>query len=194
MVKKRFRPAAAMTDPPSPADEASLRDFAAAFPEPFAHLRHWGERLMYGASCFALGERELIAGFVSGLNACHYCHGTHAEVVANHGVDPALLAELLDDPERAAIDDRWRPLLAYLRKLTLSPSRVTRGDVAAALDAGWSEQAVVDAALVCAYFNPLNRVVDGVGFKRDAAYYRAAGECLAAEARTGQARFADEGA
>ena len=37
--------------------------------------------------------------------------------------------------------------------------------------------------LVCAYFNLLNRVVDGVGLSRDDAYYRAAGERLAAEAR-----------
>ena len=56
------------------------------------------------------------------------------------------------------------------------------------------KQAVVDAALVCAYFNLLNRIVDGVGIERDAAYYRTAGERLAAEARAGRARFADEGA
>jgi uncharacterized peroxidase-related enzyme len=181
-----------MSHLPSLADDASLPDFTAAFPEPFARLRDWGERLMYGASSFTLGERELIAGFVSGLNACGYCHGTHAAVAANHGIDPALLAALLDDPDKAAIDDRWRPLFAYLRKLTLHPSRVTRGDVATALDAGWSEQAVVDAALVCAYFNMLNRVVDGVGIERDSAYYRESGARLAAEARAGQARFANE--
>ena len=194
LVEKRFRPEAAMAHLPSSADEASLGDFAAAFPEPLARLRDWGERLMYGASSFTLGERELIAGFVSDLNACDYCHGTHAEVAANHGIDPTLLKALLDDADNAAIDDRWRPLLAYLRKLALSPRRVTRGDVTAALDAGWSEQAVVDAALVCAYFNLLNRVVDGVGIERDAAYYRTAGERLAAEAQAGRARFADEGA
>jgi AhpD family alkylhydroperoxidase len=39
-----------------------------------------------GPSPFTVAERELIAAYVSGLNACGYCHGIHRVTADAFGV------------------------------------------------------------------------------------------------------------
>jgi len=109
------------------------------------------------------GERELIAAFVSGVNSCRYCHGAHSLVARAFGVDEAALATSLDDIAVAPIDARLKPILRYVRKLTETPSRMTAVDAAAVYDAGWSDEALLHAIAVCAYFNNMNRLVEGAG-------------------------------
>lgn len=121
--------------------------------------------VMRGPSPFTAGEREFIAAFVSGLNACRYCYGVHSSTAQAFGVSEALLEALVADPELAAAPDRLRPVLAYARKLTLDQSRLTQADALAVLDAGWSERALHDAICVVALFNFMNRFVHGHGLE-----------------------------
>jgi uncharacterized peroxidase-related enzyme len=97
------------------------------------------EVAMRGPSPFTQGERELIAAYVSGLNACKYCHTAHAGVAAAFGVEPDLFNVLLSDIDLAPIEDRIKPILRYARKLTLSPSRMSEADAAAVYEAGWGD-------------------------------------------------------
>ena len=100
---------------------------------------------------------------------------------------------LMGDAESAPVDDRWKALLGYMGKLTREPARATQSDVEALYDAGWSERAVLDAVLVCSYFNMLNRLVDGVGIDLDADSRSKAGRLIAEEARASAEKFAGEG-
>jgi alkylhydroperoxidase family enzyme len=63
-----------------------------------------------------------------------------------------------------------RPVLSFVRKLTLSPSRMTPADADAVFAAGWDDQALHDAAVICGLFNLMNRLVDGLGIEADAAH------------------------
>ena len=54
-------------------------------------------------------------------------------------------------------------LLRYVGKLTSNPSKITPADAEAVLAAGWDERALHDAVAVCALFNMMNRLVDGLG-------------------------------
>jgi hypothetical protein len=74
-----------------------------------------------------------------------------------------VLAKSLDDIEVAPIDGRLKPILRYVRKLTETPSRMTAADAAAVYDAGWNDEALLHAIAVCAYFNNMNRLVEGAG-------------------------------
>ena len=66
-----------------------------------------------------------------------------------------------------------KPLLAYVKKLTQHPSKVTDAHAQAVYDAGWSEQALHDAISVCALFNFMNRIVEGHGVVTNDAVRRA---------------------
>src|SRR5258708_1874470 len=83
------------------------------------------------------------------------------------------MKSLLDDPETADVDPKLKPLLAYARKLTLTPARMTEADAKAVYAAGWTEQTLHDACSVCCLFNFMNRLLDGHGVHgNDSVYQR----------------------
>ncbi len=104
-----------------------------------------------------------MAAFVSGVNACQYCYGAHTAVAKLFGVPEKLITDLVDDEAKADVDDKMRPILAYLRKLTLTPTRMTQADADAVYAAGWDERALFDAIQVCCLYNFMNRFVEGLG-------------------------------
>ena len=82
-------------------------------------------------------------------------------------------ATLAEDPRAAG--PRMQPILRYVRELTETPTLMTPPDAAAVYDAGWDDTALVHAIAVCAYFNMMNRLVEGAASSGDAeAYGRAA--------------------
>ena len=86
-----------------PAD-ATLGDVFAAYPDTSQPLRAYHDALLRGPSPFTEGERELIAAYVSGLNACAYCRGVHTATAETYGIAEGVLTQLLDDLERAPVD------------------------------------------------------------------------------------------
>ena len=55
-------------------------------------------------------------------------------------------------------------MLGYLEAVTLRPGDVRPEDAAAVRAAGVSDQAIVDALLVAAYFNLIDRLADSFAF------------------------------
>jgi uncharacterized peroxidase-related enzyme len=155
-----------------------MRDIYRAYPATCKPLGEFTEAAMRGPSPFAQGQRELIAAYVSGLNACTYCHGTHLAVAAACGVAPKVIKALLADIETAPIEAKMKPILSYARKLTLSPARMTAADAASVYDAGWDDDALYSTVLVTALFNFYNRLVDGVGLTLPEGYETEAGKRL----------------
>jgi uncharacterized peroxidase-related enzyme len=147
-----------------------MRDLYRAYPLTCKPLGVLTEAAMRGPSPFSQGQRELIAAFVSGLNACTYCHGTHLGVAEACGIAPDLIKALLTDIEAAPLEAKMKPILRYARKLTRSPAHMTEADAAAVYDVGWGDDALYSTVLVTALFNFYNRMVDGVGLDLSEGY------------------------
>jgi len=160
-----------------PAD-ATLLAILARTPAAAAALLDFHEAVMRGPSPLTPAQREMIAAYVSGLNACRYCHGVHEATARAFGMEAGVLDALLADADSAPVDDRLRPVLRYVRRLTLEPARTVPHDVEAILAAGWEEQAVLDAAAVCGLFSLMNRLVEGAGVRASEAYMSMAGTRL----------------
>lgn len=161
-------------------EQPTLNDLRARYSGLFELLRPYGQQLMRGPSPFTPGERELIAAYTSATNACRYCHGVHKLVAEGFGIDEAVLDKLWTDIGSAPVDDRMKPVLSYVRKLTETPSRMTDADAGAVYAAGWSDEALVHAIAVCAYFNQMNRLVEGAGIVGTPDGYAANAETLVA--------------
>jgi len=159
-------------------DQAGVRDILKLNRTAGAALIDYHTAVMRQPSPLAEGERELIAAYVSGLNACHYCHGVHSQTARAYGMEPATLTALIDDPATAPVDERLRPILAYVRKLTEAPSRMVEADAEAVFAAGWDEQALHDAINVACLFNFMNRLVEGHGVKGDPGLFAERGAAL----------------
>ncbi len=123
-------------------------------------------------------HKELIAAYVSGLNACQYCFGVHAETAQAFGLEAGVMERLLTDIDSADVDKRLKPLLRYARKLTLEPSRMTEADAQQVFAAGWSEVALHDAVLTVCLFNFMNRLLEGHGVKGSTEVFVARGQGL----------------
>jgi alkylhydroperoxidase family enzyme len=77
---------------------------------------------------------------------------------------PELVRSILDDPSTAAIDDKLRATLGFLRTMTLTPDALTADDARAVLATGVTREALRDAIHVAFLFNVYDRLADTLGW------------------------------
>ncbi len=130
------------------------------------------QNIMRGKSSFSPAQKEVFAAFVSGLNACSFCYGSHAAVAKNFGVSQETIEALVEDIDSAPVASNEKPLFQYLKKLTLSPSKLIQEDADIIFREGWSEQDLQDLILIGCLFNFYNRLLDGHGIKGNQAIYQ----------------------
>ena len=127
----------------------------------------WSEMsqaLMLGPSPFTEAERELLLAYAAGCAGAEFVFVAHKEVAYARGVAEGLLDALLDDPDAAAVSHEMRPVLAFVRKLTLTPGDVNQSDADAVFAAGWEERALQDAIAITARAAFMQRLTQGHGF------------------------------
>lgn len=117
------------------------------------------------SSCSPLNRsmRELIITYTSGLNQCDFCYNTHKAVSEQLGIDEKVFDQLKTDIDSAQVDERLKPVLRYVKKLTLTPDRITQADAQQIFAAGWDENVFLDVIFLCAVVNCMNRFVSGIG-------------------------------
>ena len=163
---------------PSLPDDAGARHILALNPAAGRALIEFHGAALRTDSQLTARDKELIAAFVSGLNACQYCYGVHKETAKAFGVEESLIEALLADFDNAPVDAKLKPILAYARVLTLTPTRALQHHVDAVFAAGWTERDLHDAILTMCLFNFMNRLLEGHGVKGSAAVYAARGQAL----------------
>jgi len=142
-------------------DAAKLVFYRADFyGDPMKNITH---EAMRGPSTWSVGDRELMAAFVSKVNACEFCIGAHTATAIGAYHDEARVAAVLSNLETAPIEEPLRATLRMLQKLTREHS-VEAADMHGLLDAGVSREQIEDALAVCFAFNTTNRLADAFGF------------------------------
>lgn len=141
----------------------NLPDVFRMYPERARNMLHLIDEILVGDYPFAQAEREMLFAYASGQNQCEFCYESHKPVAAAFGIDETVFDELMNGIDSAPVDDKLKPVLKYVKKLTLTPSKIVQGDAQAIFDAGWDDQALVDAASISACASFFNRFVDGVG-------------------------------
>lgn len=135
-----------------------------AYPEIYRHWSEMSQALMNGPSPLSPGERELMLAYAAGVAGCAFVYVAHSEVTYAWGTERGLLDQLLRDPNAAPVKPSLRPLLAFVRKLMLTPGEMTQADADAVFAAGWDERALQDAIAVTARAAFMQRLVEGHGF------------------------------
>ena len=107
--------------------------------------------------------RKLIITYTSGLNQCDFCYNTHKAVSEQLGIDEKVFDQLKTDINSAQVDERLKPVLRYVKKLTLTPDRITQADAQQIFAAGWDEDVFLDVIFLCSVVNCMNRFVSGIG-------------------------------
>ena len=76
---------------------------------------------MNGPSPLSPGERELIFAYAAGTAGSAYVYVAHAAAAEAWGIEEGHIDKLLDDLDAAPVEPRLKPLLAFVRKLILTP-------------------------------------------------------------------------
>jgi len=133
-------------------------DFYGACAKEFTH------EAMRGPSAWSVGDRELMAAYVSTVNESAFCIGAHTATATQAYRDAPRVAAVLADLESAPVEVPLRATLRMLGKLTRD-GEVGAEDMREVLAAGVSPEQVKDALAVCAAFNTTNRLGDALGFE-----------------------------
>lgn len=115
--------------------------------------------------------QETLGSYVSMLNDCPYS-------LANHWANARHL--MADDARAGAVEAALRArrpervfsgaelaLLVYAEKLTLRPGRIARADIDALKREGVDDGEILEANQIVAYFNYVNRCLNGLGVTTD---------------------------
>ncbi|MFF1378961.1 carboxymuconolactone decarboxylase family protein [Streptomyces sp. NPDC058308] len=133
-------------------------------PETAKPLLEFCEALLRDDTSLSRGERELIAGHASNLNASPFCANGHFAIAAAQLDDgEAIVDGVRSRSTDTAISPKMRALLDIATKVTADGKTVQDADVAKAREAGATERDVHDAVLIAAAFAMFNRYVDGLG-------------------------------
>jgi uncharacterized peroxidase-related enzyme len=145
-------------------DNAGPPNVFTKYPDVYGPWSKMSEALMNGPSPLSQGQRELILAYAAGVAGCKFVYGAHSEVAYAWGMENGVLDRLLEDLDTAPVEARLKPLLAFVRKLMLTPGKMSQADADAVFAAGWDEQALHDAIAVAARAAFMQRLVEGHGF------------------------------
>ncbi len=96
---------------------------------------------------------------------------------------------VLEDYRSAPISDQEKALFGFIEKITRQSNATTQEDIDALKDAGWSDEAIYDAIMVCSLFQFYNTWIDATGVHdMPAAAYAASGVRLAEDGYVAEAR------
>jgi AhpD family alkylhydroperoxidase len=118
---------------------------------------------MRGQSDWSVGDRELMAAYVSKINECPFCVSAHSATSTMWYADEAKVAATLTDLKAAPIDEPLRATLRMLGKLT-HENGITVDDIRTVLDSSVSVEQITDALAVSFAFNITDRLANAFGF------------------------------
>lgn len=161
-------------------DDARVPDLLAKVPGsgvPFVQLV---QDAMRKSVCeLSAAEREVLATWVSWLNGCDYCVAAHANIALALHADEALVRDIRERGEIDRAEPTLRAMLELGRKSTRHCAELGEAEIDAVREAGWSEQAILDAMVVIGAFNLINRLVTAAGLELDEQTGRAEAKVLA---------------
>lgn len=120
--------------------------------------------LLFTESHLSRKVKEMIAAYISALNACPYCLDSHAASLRTQGGSDDLLQALSNaNLDAATLSSKERRMLDFVAKVTIESHRISPDDINLMKSAGWSQQEIAEAVHIAALFACFNRVANAFG-------------------------------
>lgn len=124
--------------------------------------------LMYSSSELSRAEREMIGTVTSVVNRCRYCTLHHSAALNHFWKNDDRLNALVAGKYSDILNARELALVEFACKLTRQPADFELADPTPHMrSVGLSDSAILDAAMITAYFNFVNRIVLSLGVNVD---------------------------
>lgn len=120
--------------------------------------------IMYAHSPLSRAQREMMAVVVSAANNCSYCQIHHKQALLNYWKDQGRVNQVALDYTKLDLSKVDLSLCELAYFLTRTPDHHKVEETIEELkQLGLNDRAILDAHLVIAYFNFVNRLVLGLG-------------------------------
>jgi uncharacterized peroxidase-related enzyme len=155
---------------PSSPDLVNITGLLAKYPRLGILLFKLLEDIKGNFSPLGKGIRELIIAYTSDLNQSESCYTAHKSLFKALGINETVYGQLILDIDSVKVDEKLKPLLSFVKKLTLTPGQITQADVNLIYEVGWDERVLLDTVRLCAVVNCMNRFTMGVGIDKKAVH------------------------
>ncbi|MGD1847771.1 MAG: peroxidase-related enzyme [Salibacteraceae bacterium] len=143
---------------------ANVHQIQSLNPESIVHHMELYMTIMFGKSPLKRAQREMIAVVVSATNRCAYCTRHHGDALRNFWKESGRVEGLIEDYHSLDLSETDLLLCEFAEHLTKAPLSIAETVHPERLrKAGLPDRAILDASLVIAYFNFVNRLVLGLG-------------------------------
>lgn len=139
-----------------------IRGLMAFRPQTAMPLNALAEVLLRTNEGLSMGERELIATYVSALNDCFFCQNIHGAVAAYY-FDEELVKKIRKNETDVEISDKMKALLTIAGAVQQGGKFVQETQIEQAKSRGATDLEIHDTVLIAAAFCMFNRYVDGLG-------------------------------
>lgn len=116
--------------------------------------------IMFGESPLSREQRELMAVVVSVANNCVYCQKHHCVALNNYWRNSERIRQLVQNFQLADLSLKDKLLCQFAQELTNDPGNTGKeSQIKILRQNGFDDRSILDATLVIAYFNFVNRIV-----------------------------------
>ncbi len=119
--------------------------------------------VMFAPRGLPRAERELATVVASMINGCIYCASVHARRFADLTKRPEVIQRLYDEGLDTPLEPRLRAIVDFAAKLSRTPVRMERADLAPLRAAGLDDLAIQDLIYATAMFANANRLMQTLG-------------------------------
>ena len=116
-------------------------------------------------------ERELVVVATSAANHCTYCIVAHGAILRLRSKDPHLSDQVAANPWQVELDQRGRAIVDLALALTREPEKFGEQHLAAARDAGLTEDEIWDVGSITALFGLSNRLAHLTALQPNPEFY-----------------------
>ena len=160
---------------------AAVADKSGFVPNVFLALGHrpaelrafmdFHDAVMERESGLSKAERELVVVATSGANSCTYCVVAHGAILRIRAKDPRIADRVATNPWTVELSDRERAIVDLALALAVDPATFSAEDLAAAREAGLTEEEVWDVGAITALFALSNRIAHLTALRPNDEFY-----------------------
>lgn len=129
------------------------------------------DALMDKSEGLSKAERELVVVATSAANFCTYCIVAHGAILRIRARNPILADQVAANPWQVELDERGRAIVDLALALVRTPEYFGDADIAAARDAGLTDDETWDVGAITALFAASNRLAHLAALQPNAEFY-----------------------
>jgi len=133
------------------------------WPEIFELHNDMYKKIMVNQTLLPKPIKQFIAVLAARADSCRYCTFWHTHFLKVMGIDQRIIDALGDDFRQSPVDDKTMSLMEYCDLVARDAAGSKDEDVQKLRNHGFSDEEILEAAVIVGYFGFMTRVLNALG-------------------------------